>query len=327
MLHTEWGFLIVVYLFLGGLGAGLLVLSAVATFAGRQQRYVRIARAGALVAPIPVMLGTGLLVFDLGRPFFFWKLFTAFAPESPMWIGTWLLTIFTIVSLAFASLHLPETYQLWRPGDAGRWRYRLAALGLPIGIAVGIYTGVLLGAVPARPFWNTPMVAQLFLFSALSTATALLMIVVPKIPVLPADRLREGDGESAEALRAKAEAGRSGESDRTLLLSADVVLILLELLIIAPYIIHGQLSTESARASLAFILGGTFTWPFWLGVVTLGLLTPLAIEAWHLAPALMGRAHRPSPRWIDLAVAVLVLCGGFLLRWVFVCAGQRSTFG
>lgn len=306
MLHTEWGFLIVVYLFLGGLGAGCLVLSAIATFAGRQQRYTRIAHAGALVAPIPVMLGTALLVFDLGRPFFFWKLFTAFAPESPMWIGTWLLTVFTLVSLAFANLHLPAAHQVWRPAGAARWRYRLAAVGLPTGIAVGIYTGVLLGAVPARPFWNTPMVAQLFLFSALSTAAALLMIVAPRIGDASAD---------------------SAAEDRTLLLSADVVLILLELLIIAPYIIHGQLSTESARQSLALVLGGSFTWPFWLGVVALGLLAPLAIEAWHLAPALMGRPHGPAHRWMDLTVATLVLCGGFLLRWVFVYAGQRSMFG
>jgi formate-dependent nitrite reductase membrane component NrfD len=312
MAHTEWGFLIVVYLFLGGLGAGCLVLSAMATLAGRQQRYVSIARAGALVAPLPVMLGTGLLVFDLGRPFFFWKLFTAFAPESPMWIGTWLLTLFTFVSLAFANLHLPGRYQVWRPAESNRWRYWLAAAGIPIGIAVGIYTGVLLGAVPARPFWNTPMVAQLFLFSALSTAAALLIMVLP------------AEAGSYEEPRAN---DGGIDADRVLLLSADVVLILLELLIIAPYIIHGQLSTESARDSLALIMGGAFTLPFWVGVVGLGLLAPLAIEAWHLVPALTGRAHGPARRWMELAVAVLVLCGGFLLRWVFVYAGQRSTFG
>lgn len=308
MPHAEWGLLIVVYLFLGGLGAGALILSAIATFAGRQRRYGRIARAGALVAPVPVLLGTGLLVFDLGRPFFFWKLFTAAAPESPMWIGTWLLTAFSLVSLAFANLHVAEGIRPWRPADPVRWRYRLAAAGLPIGIAVGIYTGVLLGAVPARPFWNTPMVAQLFLFSALSTAAALLMIVVPRAAGTGGDDVRQAE-------------------DRRMLLSVDVVLIVLELLVIAPYIVHGQLSTESARGSLALILGGAFTWPFWLGVVGLGLLVPLAIEAWDLAPAMMGRAERAPRRWMDLAVATLVLCGGFLLRWVFVYAGQQSSFG
>lgn len=327
MLHSEWGVLIVVYLFLGGLGAGCLVLAAVATLMGGQERYVSIARAGALAAPVPVMLGTGLLVFDLGRPFFFWKLFTAFEPESPMWIGTWLLTLFTFVSLAFANLHLPDRWQVWRPADASRWRTWLATVSIPIGISVGIYTGVLLGAVPARPFWNTPMVAQLFLFSALSTAAALLMIVAPRLPADAGSHEPAGAPLVASGFSRKSEGGTRPEADRMLLVAADVVLILLELLIIAPYIIHGQLSTESARDSLALIMGGPFTWPFWIGVVALGLLVPLALEAWHLVPMLTGRTHGPSHRWVELMVAILVLCGGFLLRWVFVYAGQRSTFG
>ncbi len=32
-----------------------------------------------------------------------------------------------------------------------------------MGIAVAVYTGVLLGAMPARPFWNSPILAMLFL--------------------------------------------------------------------------------------------------------------------------------------------------------------------
>jgi formate-dependent nitrite reductase membrane component NrfD len=307
MTHPEWGLLVVVYLFLGGLGAGALVLSALATFVGRQQRHLRIARAGALAAPVPVLLGTGLLVFDLGRPLFFWKLFTAFEPESPMWIGSWLLVLFSVVSLAHANLHLPESRRVWRPGHAALWRYRLAAAGLPLGIAVGIYTGVLLGAVPARPFWNTPMVAQLFLFSALSTAAALLLALAPR-------------------LDAPEDAG-SASADLMLLLSADVVLILLELLIITPYIVHGQLAPLAARESLSLILGGPFTTLFWGGVVGLGLLVPLGVEASHLVPALLRHhAIRPHPV-LDSVVAVLVLAGGFVLRYVFVYAGQVSAFG
>ncbi|PYX42598.1 MAG: nitrite reductase, partial [Acidobacteria bacterium] len=53
--------------------------------------------------------------------------------------------------------------------DIDHWRRRLAFAGMPISVGVGIYTGVLLGAVQSRPFWNTNLVAQLFLFSALST--------------------------------------------------------------------------------------------------------------------------------------------------------------
>ena len=73
--------------------------------------------------------------------------------------------------------------------DLDHWRNSLAIIGLPISVGVGIYTGVLLGAVQSRPFWNTNLVAQLFLFSGLSTGCAALI------------RGLAGRNESAEELR------------------------------------------------------------------------------------------------------------------------------
>jgi len=301
MKHAEWGLLIVTYLFLGGLSAGALVLSGLASYLGRQERYTQLARVGAFVAPFPVLLGTGLLVFDLGRPLYFWKLFLAFEPESPMWIGSWLLALFLAVSLPYMNLFLPEHKRLWRPARVQMWKNVLAAAGLPVGVGVGIYTGVLLGAVPARPFWNTPMVAQLFLFSGLSTGSALLLL------------LREWLGPKG---------GR--EEDRRLLLSADIVFILLELAIIVPFIVHGELSTLSARQSLNLILAGPLAWAFWLGVVLLGLLVPLTTEVLAVSPGLARGNGLPARRVAETAAGIIVLVGGFLLRYVFVRAGQLS---
>lgn len=300
MKHAEWGLLIVTYLFLGGLSAGALVLSGLANYLGRQQRFTRLARVGAYVAPFPVLLGTGLLVLDLGRPLHFWKLFLAFEPESPMWIGTWLLTAFLAVSLPYLNLFLPEARRLWKPAHVQTWKNVLAAAGLPVGVGVGIYTGVLLGAVPARPFWNTPMVAQLFLFSGLSTASALLLLLVDRLGAEP--------------------------EERRFLLSADIVFILLELFIIVPFVIHGELSTLSARQSLGLILGGPLSVPFWLGVVVLGLLVPLAAEVFAVAPSLGRGEGLPLHRGLETAAGLLVLAGGLLLRYVFVRAGQLSGF-
>ena len=302
MKNPEWGLLIVMYLFCGGLSAGAIVISGLANYIGGGERYTRLAKIGAIIAPFPVMLGTGLLVFDLGRPFFFWKLFLAFEPVSPMWIGTWLLSVFLAVSLPYFNLFLPESKRLWKPVQVQFWKNVLAAAGFPLGIGVAIYTGVLLGAIPARPFWNTPMVALLFLFSALSTATALLIVLSFK-------------SKSSEA-----------QEERKLLLSADIVFILLELLIIIPYIIHGELSTLSARESLKLILGGPYTLLFWLGVVFLGLLVPLAIEFLELIPRSKTNERRHMPGIVALLAGVLVLLGGFLLRYVFVYAGQISRF-
>lgn len=329
MVHHEWGLLIVVYLFLGGLGAGCLVLSGLAQLVPGG-RFGAVARGGALLAPVLVALGCGLLVFDLGRPLSFWRLGATIEFVSPMSIGFWLLALFVPVGLATAVVQAPHEWLaglagrlpgLARPlGALARWssgggppraaaRFAhlpstLAIVGIPLGLGVGIYTGVLLGAIPARPFWNTPMVAQLFLFSALSTASALLLLTLPLFARV---------------------APPTFSIERRALLGADLVFIFLELFIIIPFIVHGELSALSARDALGMILGGPYTLVFWGGVVALGIVMPGIVEAGELLGA--TRRWRPVPlHTLHLAVPLFVLVGGFLLRWVFVHAGQDTGF-
>ena len=97
MHEPVWEFLIVNYLFFGGLSAGLYFVSGLATWLTEdgQPAFPRIARWGALLAPWPVSLGSILLIFDLGKPLRFWKLFVHFRWQSPMSIGSWLLVLFT----------------------------------------------------------------------------------------------------------------------------------------------------------------------------------------------------------------------------------------
>src|SRR5262249_9683179 len=136
--------------------------------------------------------------------------------------------------------------------DIDHWRRRLAAIGLPISIGVGIYTGVLLGAVQSRPFWNTNLVAQLFLFSALSTGCAGIILGLA------------GREKPVQELR--------------LLYGLDICFLALEFFIVLPYLIHGELSVQAVQDSLKLILGGPFTVLFWVFFLGLGLLTPLIIE-------------------------------------------------
>ena len=191
----EWGLLVVIYLYTAGLSAGMFAVSSFATYIGGGH-YRRLARMSALLAPWPILIGLGMLVLDLGRPLAFWRLFTTIQWTSPMSIGSWLLTLFVIVSLVYLFLWLPHPIRnlVRLPTHFGdvlhlrRWqplsprvvrvgRGVLAAFGFVLSLGVGMYTGVLLGAIPARPFWNTPMVAQLFLFSALSSGAAFVLLV------------------------------------------------------------------------------------------------------------------------------------------------------
>ncbi len=316
MKNIEWGFLIVNYLFLGGLSAGLFFVSALATFLYKIEDpspYTRIARLGAFLAPWPVMIGCGLLIFDLGHWYRFYKLFLHLRLVSPMSIGTWLLAFFNLIALAYGYAWLTAAQRnalfaripqrlgfLQRLNfDIDHWRRHLALAGLPISVGVGIYTGVLLGAVQSRPFWNTNLVAQLFLFSALSTGCAALILGLAR---------RE---QSAQELK--------------LLYGLDICFMVLEFFIVLPYLIHGELSVRALQDSLRLILGGPFTTLFWIFFLGLGLITPLVIEITELVPVMLSNREFHYRRPIAAGTALLILVGGFLLRYVFVFAGQMSA--
>jgi len=316
MKTIEWGFLIVNYLFLGGLSAGLFFVSALATFLYKIEEpspYTRIARLGAFLAPWPVMIGCLLLIFDLGRWYHFYKLFLHLRLVSPMSIGSWLLVLFNLVALVncYAWLterqrtslfaKLPPALRFFSKFnyDIDHWRRWLALAGLPISVGVGIYTGVLLGAVQSRPFWNTNLVAQLFLFSALSTGCAALILGL------------SGRKESAQELK--------------LLYGLDICFMVLEFFIVLPYLIHGELSVQAVQDSLQLILGGPFTILFWVFFLGLGLFTPLLIELRELVPVIVSNREFHYQRLLAASTALLILGGGFLLRYIFVFAGQISA--
>ena len=230
-----------------------------------------------------------------------------------MSIGSWLLVLFNLVALlncyAWLTEHqrnelfakLPRALRFLGKlnYDIDHWRRRIAIIGLPISVAVGIYTGVLLGAVQSRPLWNTNLVAQLFLFSALSTGCAVLILGLA------------GREKTAQELR--------------LLYGLDVCFMVLEFFIVLPYLIHGQLSVQAVQDSLTLILGGPFTILFWVFFLGLGLLTPLVIELKELVPVIVGNREFHYNRFVSAGAAVLILGGGFLLRYIFVFAGQMSA--
>lgn len=347
MKTIEWQYLIVSYLFLGGMSAGLFFVSALTElFRNGDSPKGEIARIGALLAPWPVMIGCTLLVFDLGHWYRFYKLFLHFRWESPMSIGSWLLMFFIVVSLLYAYGWVParvrDTFFHKLPrrlrflgilnGDVSGWRRPLAIAGLPMSVGVAIYTGVLLGAVQSRPFWNTNLVAQLFLFSALSGGCALLILVL-----------------AASSRRFEMHEFQS-------LYLLDVSFLTLEFFIVVPYVIHGELSVQAVRESLQLVLGGPFTILFWVFFMGLGLVLPWAIEVYEVLPLLLHHAQiiprgdavavvssggpaaipeeriESSPagklhfsRMWAMAAAALVLMGGVLVRYIFVFAGQMSA--
>ncbi len=222
--HLPWGLPVIAYLFLAGVGAGALTVSASVLLRGGGGHFggshFAIARYGAFIAPFPVALGSGLLIFELGsfqvgHWFKFLNLYTTIN-LSPMSIGTWLLTFFIMLSVVYAYTFVPNAPGL-EQRQQDRLRTMLAWIAVPLGIATAVYTGVLLGAMPARPFWNSPVLALLFLVSSLSTGVAIILFAHSLFTK------REPEGEARQQLH------QSGY----LLTATDLMLIGFELMAVA----------------------------------------------------------------------------------------------
>lgn len=325
-----WNWLVAVYLFVAGVSAGCFAVSAIAYFIG-PRIYQDISRIGALIAPFPLFIGIACLIADLERPLLFWKLMLTVQPYSVMSLGAWLLLFFSVISFVYFYLWLPERFDLVdlikKPDPTGEaeetaWmafleRFRrhnlkkikgwVALIGLPVALMVGIYTGVLLGALVARPFWNNPMLPMLFLVSALKTGTASICLYGCFI--------KGFGGMSQEKM----------ETNKFMVHSLDFVLMVLAIITIFLFIFGLYISPRSSIGAAQLIMGGPYTLHFWGLVVVLGILIPLCLEIYELLPHFVRQAamreHNP---WISGVITVSVLIGGYALRHVVVYGGQAA---
>ena len=290
-LHT-WAWQIPLYLFLGGLVAGLMIITGLALLRGHAGRTRTIVEQAPWLSLVLLSLGMLFLFLDLEHKPYVWRLYTTFQPTSPMSWGSWIL-VMVYPALMLAGMVRPPAAILLVPQleELAQWVATLPALqrtiawvNVGLGVALGIYTGILLGAFGARPFWNSAVLGPLFLLSGLSSAAAW------------------GHMTSPDA------------DERRLLAWLDNHFLLAELVMIALFLIGLSSGAAAARDAAALVLGGPFTAVFWVGVVGLGIVLPLVIQS-------LAVTHRVA----HTAVApILVLLGGLALRFVFVYAGQAS---
>jgi len=183
----------------------------------------------------------------------------------------------------------------------------VAGFGIPLSIGVGIYTGVLLGALTARPFWNNPMLPMLFLISAMMTGSAAICFVGCFI--------KGFRGMSREEIH----------TNKFVIHSIDFTLMIFSIIAVFLFILGLYVSPRSSVAAVHLIMGGEFTLLFWSVVVGVGIIIPLAFEVYELIPHYIKhvelREHNP---WISGIITTSVLIGGFTMRYIVIYAGQMA---
>ncbi|MDQ7095883.1 NrfD/PsrC family molybdoenzyme membrane anchor subunit [Desulfosporosinus sp. PR] len=295
-MEITWGLLIVIYLFTAGVSAGAMVTSNLALLRGGRD-FERVGRWGAFIAPFPISLGLGVLLLDLGSPFNAYRLFMTLRLRSPMSYGSWMILFFTLLSVVYLYLWLPEKFQIYSGKKSlDQWKRRQAKIMPFLSLGVASYTGLLLKAA-VRPLWTTPLLPVLFLVSALSTGVAAVLLISALSPWQ-----------------------RARHRELQVLTKADALLILLECFILVAMIIVGRLSSPSIAEAFGSLLYGEFALVFWVLIVGLGLLLPFALEYLELKDKIPVRWALSA----TIGSSFLVLLGGFFVRYIITYAGQGS---
>lgn len=285
VLQRAWNWQIAAYLFLAGAGAGAFLVGV----AGLRLGHV-LAGQIAMFSGVPVVAGSTLfLILHLGTPA---KFMAACLNPASSWISRGFvilsgLIIFGGLLVAFSVWPFPGVLT---PADA---TYKLLeVLAVVFALGTCMYTGILIGVVISRPLWNNPLLPVLFLVSALSTGIGGVFLVTPI---------------------ASAVLGLPNVSTE-FLTWADIVLVILEAIVVYLYLV---VVADRAPQSVYLLLRGRLAVMFWGGFLIAGLALPALIE--YAATTQSAGSETAA----TLVAGVLLLVGGFLLRFLILAAGVR----
>lgn len=288
-----WSWQIPVYLFLGGLVAGIMIISGYFVLQGQYKKNVFSCFYLPHIALVLLSGGMFALFLDLEHKLYFWRLFTTFQVTAPMSWGSWLLMIVYPALWVNTLIRIPEPFQGKVP-IFDRWSAALnqhpvlikniGVANMLLGTLLGMYTGVLLSSLGARPLWNSALLWMLFLVSGLSAAAAFVHLI------------------STDAY------------ERELLAKADNAFLTLELFVIGGFVSGLLTNSRVHHEAVRLLLDGAYAPAFWVLVIGTGILLPLGIQ-------LLAVNHKVKHTPV---APLLVLAGGLALRFVIVYAGQAS---
>lgn len=281
---------VVLYLFLAGMGAGLyLSASFVGASARSQLRAPRelllIHQKALIISLVLVCVGALFLVLDLAVP---QKMLLVFRRPfgSIISLGAWLIVLFTGL-LALNNIFYRLFFTLHSP-----FMKVLKVLTDFLALGVILYTGFFVMGQKAVSFWESFIVVILFSASALSSGLAVFTII------------------------SQLSSRRAQPAPSTMTASIiDTGLIVIEVIALVVLLLVQVQGDDAARESVCRLVSGDLAWTFWIMLVGIGLVTPLAIDLFSNT--------RQKP-FLLIVKGFAVCAGCFFLRYCIMEAGVRS---
>jgi Ni/Fe-hydrogenase subunit HybB-like protein len=322
-MELQWSVLIVLYPYITGLVAGAFILASlerifrVEAVRPTYRLALLTALAFLLVAPLPLQL-------HLGRPERSYEMYLTPHTSSAMamfgFVYLWYLMVVLLLEIWLDYrrdiVRLSETttgplrifYKILTLGSANvsegalkvdeKLGWFITLVGIPSAFLLHGYVGFLFGSLKANPWWSTPLMPIVFLFSAIVSGIALVLVLYM----------------AAAWLRGREIDMRCVDTVAHYLLYAFVIDFSLEML----DLIHRIYEADESFKSLDFMVHTRLYTSQVLVQIVFGTLVPILllalVQVVNLTPA--------ARRGFYAVSGILTLVGIFAMRWNVVIGGQ-----
>jgi len=322
-MELQWSILIVLYPYITGLVAGAFILASlervfrVESVKPTYRLALLTALAFLLVAPLPLQL-------HLGHPERSLEMYLTPHTSSAMamfgFVYLWYLMVVLVLEIWLdyrqdivrlartATGPLRHVYRLMTLGSYDvseealrlddRAGYVITLVGIPSAFLLHGYVGFIFGSVKANPWWSTPLMPIVFLFSAIVSGIATVMLLYMAVTRL---RGREIDMRCVDTIA-------------RYLFYAFIIDFSLEML----DLIHRVYEADESFHTLDFMVKTRLYFPHILVQIVLGTLLPLGL----LALTQLLKLTEGARRGTYAAAGLLTLVGIFAMRWNVVIGGQ-----
>jgi Ni/Fe-hydrogenase subunit HybB-like protein len=321
--ELQWSLLIVLYPYITGLVAGAFILASlervfkVEAVRPTYRLALLTAMAFLLVAPLPLQLHLGhperslemyltphrssaMAMFGF---VYLWYLMVVLALE--IWLEYradivrlaqtttgWRRLVYKLLTLGSENVS-PEARQI-----DDKVSYVVTVIGIPSAFLLHGYVGFIFGSIKANPWWSTPLMPVVFLFSAMVSGIAAVLVLYMgfmKVEKKPIDML-------------------CLDTIAKYLFYTFVIDFSLEML----DLLHRTYEADESFRTLDFMVHTRLWGPHVILQICVGTLLPLAI----LALNQLWRFGELPRKAMYLTAALLTLVGIFAMRWNVVIGGQ-----
>ncbi|MGO9230150.1 MAG: NrfD/PsrC family molybdoenzyme membrane anchor subunit [Bryobacteraceae bacterium] len=321
--ELQWSVLIVLYPYITGLVAGAFILASlervfkVDAVRPTYRLALLTALAFLLVAPLPLQL-------HLGHPERSFEMYLTPHTSSAMamfgFVYLWYLTVVLLVEIwleyraeivGLAQTTTGVRRLIYRALTLGSYDispaarriddkvgYAVTVIGIPSAFLLHGYVGFIFGSVKANPWWSSPLMPIVFLFSAMVSGIAAVMVLYVV----------------SSKLRKVAIDMRCLDTIGHYLFYTFVIDFTLEML----DLVHRTYESDESFRSLDFMVHTRLWFSHVILQIFLGTLVPLAI----LAANQLWKFSEGARKAMYMTAAGLTLIGIFAMRWNVVIGGQ-----